>query len=116
MRVYVKLLAFTGLIALGCGNDEVLKGTPKCVEKLIRRIKNQPVSNPPSKVFRYSYKGKTVYYIPPKCCDIPSKLVDENCNVICSPDGGFTGIGDGRCTDFFAYRSKEELIWQDSRR
>ncbi len=44
-----------------------------------------------------------------------STLYNENCNVICSPDGGLTGSGDGQCSDFFDTRTDEKLIWEDVR-
>jgi hypothetical protein len=50
-------------------------------------------------VFRTKYKGKVAYYVPPRCCDIPSELYDENGRLICYPHGGFVG-GDGRCPSF----------------
>ncbi|RZK59368.1 MAG: hypothetical protein EOO91_05460 [Pedobacter sp.] len=82
----------------------------------IQKLKNENVANPPASVWQYEYNGQTVYFIPQKCCDIPSALYDSNCNLICSPDGGFTGKGDGKCKDFFEKRTKEKLIWKDDRK
>jgi hypothetical protein len=111
------LLVFILLqVVAGCEKEEVSKGTPECIEKKIDELANAPVANPPAKVYSYQYKGKTVYYIPAKCCDIPSELYDADCNIICSPDGGLTGKGDGRCPDFFETRTKEKLIWEDTRK
>jgi hypothetical protein len=56
-----------------------------------------------------------VYYSPPKCCDIPSILIDTNCNFLCSPGGDITGGGDGLCTDFLSTRTDEILVWEDPR-
>jgi hypothetical protein len=89
---------------------------PVCVSELIKQIESEPVSNPPRSVWQYSYKGKVVYYIPSICCDIPSRLVDSDCQLLCNPDGGFTGAGDGKCTDFFTTRTNEKLIWKDTRK
>ncbi|MHB8905889.1 MAG: DUF6970 domain-containing protein [Melioribacteraceae bacterium] len=88
---------------------------PYWVEKLIAEFKSQPVGNPPQSIWRYEYKGKIVYYIPPQCCDQFSKLYDENGNILGAPDGGFSGEGDGRFTDFFTERKNEKLIWKDDR-
>jgi hypothetical protein len=115
MNIYLKFFALSGLVALGCREESASKEMPKCVENLIHQTKEEGVSNPTSKVYRYLYQGKTVYYISPECCDSPSTLVDEKCNVLCSPDGSFTGNGDGQCTDFVASRSAEKLIWQASK-
>ena len=40
-------------------------------------------------------------------------LYDDTCNLICHPDGGFSGIGDGSCPDIEI--KKETLVWQDDR-
>lgn len=101
---------------LGCDTKEIISDeVPDCIQSQISTIENQEVWNPPAKVYKYQYKGQTVYYIPPRCCDFPSVLLDENCTAICSPDGGLTGDGDGLCSDFFDIRTNEELIWEDKR-
>ena len=67
-------------------------------------------------VWRCIYKNQIVYYHPPLgCCDMQSVLYDELGNLICSPDGGFTGQGDGRCRDFFEERKNCEAIGKDTR-
>jgi hypothetical protein len=35
--------------------------------------------------------------------------------VMCQPDGGLAGNGDGRCPDFFVERRNERIIWRDPR-
>jgi hypothetical protein len=108
-------------VVAGCEKEGVwakeptTKGSPPCIERKIQEMANAPVANPPARVYSYRYKGQTVYYIPAKCCDIPSLLVDAQCNTICSPDGGLSGQGDGRCPDFFNSRTEETLIWEDPR-
>ena len=116
MKLNTKYLVLPLIFAFGCKKDDIPKGTPDCIRKAIDAIKADYVAGPPAKVFSYSYKGKAVYYIPAKCCDIPSILLDENCKQICSPDGGLAGTGDGKCPDFFKERSKEKLIWEDTRK
>lgn len=98
-----------------CEKENVPNDTPKCIEKKINEIAKEDVWNPPAKIYSYEYKGQAVYYFPPRCCDIPSTLYDKECNVICSPDGGITGAGDGKCSDFFSERKNEKLIWEDDR-
>jgi len=117
MKLLYKRVALAGLIFLGCKDEkmDIAEGTPACVVNEIANIKKEAKWNPPAKVFSYQYKGQTVYYIPPRCCDIPSTLLNANCTVVCAPDGGISGGGDGKCPDFFTARSAEKLIWQDSR-
>ncbi|SIT89152.1 DUF6970 domain-containing protein [Pontibacter indicus] len=85
------------------------------LSELIRELEQEDVSNPPAKVYRYTYKGQEVYYLTSRCCDIPSKVYDTDGNLLCEPDGGITGQGDGRCADFFDARTNETLIWEDKR-
>lgn len=108
------LLALTVLVS--CHKDDIAADTPTCVRDIINRIGAEPVRNPPGAVWQYTYNGRVVYYIPSHCCDIASELYDDQCNPICSPDGGISGRGDGRCTDFFKSRQAEQLIWKDSRK
>lgn len=111
------VILFIGMIFLinfGCNITETVDKRP-WLDKLIDEIKNEKVTNPPSSIWRYEYKGQIVYFRPQICCDIYSYLYDENGNIICCPDGGFTGRGDGRCPDFFSERTKETVIWIDSR-
>ncbi|TSC78333.1 MAG: hypothetical protein G01um101433_274 [Parcubacteria group bacterium Gr01-1014_33] len=88
---------------------------PSWIKKLITEEESDRVANPPASLTQFEYKNQTVYYLPSRCCDIPSILYDENGNVICSPDGGFTGRGDGKCSDFFKTRQNGKVIWKDTR-
>ena len=85
------------------------------MRKYIDSLSQQPHWNPPAEVWRYNYNGQTVYFIPQHCCDLPSVLYDENCNLICNPDGGITGNGNGKCSDFMDKRKDGVLIWKDIR-
>jgi len=89
---------------------------PGCIDKLIETFKAEDVQNPPRKIFSYTYKDKTVYYVPAICCDFFSDLYDSNCNLIGHPDGGFTGKGDGKITDFEKEKKDEKLVWADPRK
>lgn len=85
------------------------------LNQLIQQLQEADTANPPAKIYRYTYKEQEVYYLTGRCCDIPSKLYDMYGNVLCEPDGGITGKGDGRCPDFFEQRKDETLIWEDKR-
>src|SRR5437016_5036289 len=74
----------------------------------------EPAGDAPAWVARYEYGGGTVYYLPPRCCDIPSELYDAAGNLLCRPDGGFVD-GDERCPDFFARRRGGEIVWPAGR-
>ena len=49
---------------------------------LNQRLKNEPVANPPALIAQYEYQGKTVYFVPQRCCDIFSDLYDADGNII----------------------------------
>lgn len=85
------------------------------LNQMIQELQQAEPANPPAKIFRYTYNDQEVYYLTGRCCDIPSRLYDMEGNILCEPDGGITGKGDGRCTDFFEKRSDETLIWEDKR-
>ncbi len=106
-------------IAAGEFNKNGLTGNlekiPVCLQEMIAKFSKEPVTNPPRKVFRYEYNGRTVFYVPALCCDFYSDLYDRDCRLIGHPDGGFTGRGDGSFPDFNKMKKDEKLIWEDKR-
>jgi hypothetical protein len=94
------------------GNDSI----PACISKLIADFSSAPVQNPPRKIWSYTYNNRTVYYVPPVCCDNFSDLYDADCQLLGHPDGGFSGRGDGNFADFAKERTNEKLVWQDKRK
>jgi hypothetical protein len=111
------LVFFGLLITRGCSDA----GSPPenantfWLDRLIEQFQNTPVGNPPRSVWKYEYRGQIVYYVPPQCCDQFSILYDAAGKVLCAPDGGLTGRGDGKCPDFFQERKNGVLVWQDPR-
>lgn len=116
MKCKFLLSGFLILSIYSCKKSSpVLAGVPDCIIQKIESIQNEPVRNPPASIWQYEHKGKIVYYEPSYCCDMYSVLYDSDCNIICSPDGGIAGSGDGKCEDFFRERKNEKLIWKDQR-
>jgi hypothetical protein len=93
-----------------------LASLPVCIKAMIEKMKAEPITNPPNKIYSYTFKNKTVYYVPGVCCDNFSDLYDDSCKIIAHPDGGFTGRGDGKIKDFGELRKNEKLIWEDKRK
>ena len=85
---------------------------PICIKNKIDSFKVKEAHERPQRVVEYMYKGKKVYYVVMPCCDFFNEVYDENCNMLGSPDGGFTGKGDGKLPDFFAEAKNEKLIWE----
>jgi hypothetical protein len=115
MKVQSLILALFFVAVAGCGAKPTPSGNPEWVDRLIRQFESEAVGNPPQSIWRYEYNGQVVYYVPAQCCDMTSTLYDANGNVVCAPDGGLTGGGDGKCKDFSSRRTQEQLIWKDSR-
>ena len=121
--IYIRHLIFVVVaVALaGCGASMPGTGSeqtpvPAAITALIHELEGQPVANPPAYIASYEYAGQVVYYEPPRCCDIYGNLYDAMGQVICHPDGGLTGKGDGRCPEFFNQRKNEVIIWRDARK
>ncbi len=105
------------LLATGCGDSTAPapERIPGWLQQLIVRLENEPVANPPALIHEFRYMGETVYYLPPRCCDVRSVLFSATGEIICHPDGGISGKGDGRCPEFFAQAQYERTVWRDTR-
>jgi len=109
-----KTLVLLGFIFLttSCSKSDI--HVPNCIDTKIAALKNSPVQNPPAEVWKWVDNGKIYYYITSDCCDQYNYLYAEDCEIVCSPDGGFTGNGDGKCPEFSSEIVKT-LIWKDAR-
>lgn len=85
---------------------------PTCIKLKIDSFKTVQKHEQPQKVVEYQYKGKKVYYVVMPCCDFFNEVYDDKCKLLGSPDGGFTGKGDGKLPDFFKEAKNEKLIWE----
>ncbi len=115
MKARLLVILAAVLVLTACAAAVAQTGNPVWVDQLIKKFESEKVGNPPQSIWRYEYQGQSVYYVPAQCCDMFSSLYDANGTVICAPDGGLTGRGDGHCPDFYSHRSKEQLIWKDPR-
>ena len=88
---------------------------PSCVDKLIAELKNRESKNVPVTVSQYEFKGQTVFYVSAKYPDDYGTVYNQNCEVICHPDGGITGRGDGKCTGFFEEAKNQKIVWQEQK-
>jgi len=86
---------------------------PPCVDDLVAAILSQPPSG--ASVTRAMYRGQVTYYVVEPCCDFLNPLYDSSCQVICHPDGGLFGQGDGLCPDYHDERWDVQVIWEDPR-
>ena len=122
MKTTIKhLFSFSIYILIGlfflnasCDKSNLNIDAPNCIQNEIKKIKNEEVRNPPAQVWKWEVASQTYYYITSDCCDQYNNLYNDNCDVICAPDGGITGLGDGNCPDFIE-PIKKTLIWKDNR-
>jgi hypothetical protein len=114
MGIVFSFFLFLFLTA-GCSSINSPDENPAWINELIKNFENAPAGNPPQSIWRFTYKGETVYYVPPQCCDQFSTLYSGEGYIICAPDGGITGQGDGGCPDFWENAQNRTLIWKDSR-
>ena len=112
-----QLIVLTMLVAVACSARSPLEpeALPSWLTTLTRQLETEPVADPPAFVARYDYKGQVVYYLPSRCCDVFSNLYRADGAIMCHPDGGLSGRGDGRCADFLAERKNEQIVWRDPR-
>jgi hypothetical protein len=124
MPIFHILLTAGLLVMTGCKlvepdklNDESESDEiPAWLDERIEDFKKQPPTSPPMEISRWQYEGETVYYFPPYCCDIFGDLYDNAGTLLCHPDGGIAGNGDGRCSDFLDKRTDGEIVWLDERK
>lgn len=113
MKYILLVLALPVLGAATCKKPQ--RAIPSCIEQKIEAIKAEPTWNPPAEVNEYEYNGKRVYLFSSNCCDQFNMLYDQDCNALCAPSGGYTGRGDGKCSDFQQTAKHVRLVWKDER-
>lgn len=114
-RAYLLIILWAVVILVpACDKLDLYVDVPSCIENEIREIKKEEVRNPRAQVWKWEVDGSIYYYITSDCCDQYNNLYDEDCNIVCAPDGGFTGKGDGNCPDFIG-EIKYTLVWEDDR-
>jgi hypothetical protein len=86
---------------------------PQCIQDKIDDFLKQPKDARPYSVTEYLYKGNVVYYVISPCCDWYNPVYNSKCEYLGSPNGGFTGGGDGKPTDFFALATNKKVIWEN---
>lgn len=110
---YIALLLLP-LLMISCCRVDLPSDTPKCIEDKICELKKAATTNPPAQVLKYVIANESYYYFSAACCDQFSQLFDANCNLICAPDGGLTGTGDGNCPFDIFTASNVTNIWEDN--
>jgi hypothetical protein len=105
-------LALMAILITNCDRSDNYHGVPACVEK---ELTKKDSIRKPAEVWRWDVDDKTYYYFRSECCDQYNYLFNDNCEMVCAPDGGFSGKGDGTCPQFEGQIEKT-LIWKDESR
>ncbi len=117
MLLSVTLLALVGGCDYQDGTDTSqwkipITEAPECLRDIVAGGGTGQLIGIPLYVYRYQYQGEYFYYLYADCCDQYNYLLDGQCGIICAPDGGFSGAGDGQCPDYYQYMvNTQELIW-----
>jgi hypothetical protein len=105
MKIFLSaLILLTGLFR--CDPNNTHGDVPVCVRDLIQKDPQ------PKEVWRYTYQGEPVFLVVPDCCDQYISVYSSKCVLICSPGGGITGKGDGKCPDFYQEAKEGLLLWK----
>jgi hypothetical protein len=112
MKSIIAISLLSSLVASAQDSTSVVQ--PPWLRLKITEYQRLPPFSPPRSILRANFEGKTVYYVSPACCDIPSELYDEGGSLLCYPDGGFAG-GDGKCPAFTFVGNSVSFIWRDNR-
>lgn len=121
MLKYIVVIAFGILLnAEACKKMSVDSISADFVKNKITELESKPVYNPPASIWKWEYQDSTYFYVTADCCDQFNELYNTSGQLICHPDGGFTGRGDGKCqVDFSSLDStqlKKTLVWRDNRK
>ena len=114
MKKNLTLLIIIVFTLLSCEKANLNIDAPTCIKNKIENIINNEISNPPTQVWKWETDETIYYYITSDCCDQYNYLYNEQCELICAPNGGIIGAGDGNCPTFTSEIIKT-LIWEDQR-
>lgn len=83
-------------------------------EELIGWMKEKINQRDVNAIFRYEVDGKTYYGLSILGKDVMYPLYDAAGNYVCSPSGGLTGRGDGKCPELrMKIQQQEQVkIWE----
>lgn len=110
---FVIVICTVFLMSCAGNKNQGISGMPPCMVTKIETTKSNPEANQPQSVTQYTYKGTSVFYITAGCCDQFNTVYNSDCDYLGAPDGGITGKGDGKLTDFFANATNKKVVWKN---
>jgi hypothetical protein len=115
--VYIIASIFAAVFALLVGSpayaeDRVpTSSLPQWLQAAIKRYDAQPADHAPLSIWQIAHNGQVAYFLASPCCDQYDPLLSAEGKHLCSPTGGFTGGGDGRCPKPADAGSAVKLVW-----
>ena len=88
---------------------------PLWLMQIIDGFITEPAGERPLLIKQFGYNGAVVYHFTSQCCDQFNYLYDVAGSIICAPDGGFSGDGDGQCPDFANTSTAGAVIWENTK-
>ena len=113
MNAYLVVITLFLLVACHREADEPTPNeAPACIRLLIEHNGRGNSGESYLAIYRYKYQKRYVYFGDADCCDQYNLLLDSDCQVLCAPSGGFSGKGDGKCSDFFKEATEKTELWR----
>ncbi len=105
----------TLLIIVGAASSFAAGALPTWLQQSIAGYTTHPADAPRS-IWVLSHHGSPAYLVVAGCCDRYNDLLDAQGTKICSPSGGLTGHGDGRCAaPVVDPGTPVRLVWRNPR-
>ena len=114
-KMFFHLAIFFTFLTGSCHSSKNLTATseiPKCLQEKIKIMSADISEGTPVSITQFTYRDQKVYYLVAPCCDKFNIVFDSVCTILGYPDGGFTGRGDGKMTDFAKEAIDPKLIWE----
>jgi hypothetical protein len=70
-----------------------------------------PAREAPIEIWQISYQGRPAFFFISPCCDRFNPLFSLSGENICSPSGGFSGSGDGKCPKPIDRGTEPRFVW-----
>ena len=84
---------------------------PAWLQLQIDEFQAGPEQSAPIEIWQITNKGKAAYFFVAPCCDQYNPLYGESGQLLCYPNGGFHGRGDGVCLRPADLRTPVVFVW-----
>lgn len=116
------IFIFCGFLCSHCGTKDSSRpvpGEPDWLNEYVEQAfldQSPPVSHRAT-VTKGNYKGQVVYETESAydVSEVIAIVFLQSGERLCSPIGGVTGNGDGKCADFYSIVTDRQVIWKDPR-